>query len=225
MIVRHVILWSFICGISAVPSFLWGLEDFSVSAMLLGVIIFAAALSLISMSGRFRNFLERPFLRRTFRAGFVMRLLTSAIVPLGVMVDLWPGLLATNVVQTAYQVIGIQFEESGFLATLLITLLQGFNLNVLVLVVIFLLWLPQRLFLTWQPPSQSQCKSCGYELQTDHLPPGHRCPECGSDKGAGRADSSFIDRISAGRFAFLMTAMVIGVTVLQLTSSVFAGYI
>ncbi|MDG2022305.1 MAG: hypothetical protein P8J59_10190 [Phycisphaerales bacterium] len=225
MILRRTVLWSLICGISAVPSFLWGMEDFSVSAMLLGVAIFAAALSFISTLRLFRDFLERPFMRRTFRAGFAMRLLASAIVPLGVMVDLWPGLLATNIVQAAYGSLGYRLEESDFLATLLVTLLQGVNLNVLVVLVIFLLWLPQRLFLTYRPLSKSRCQDCGYELRTEHLPAGNRCPECGSDSGPGGAGSSYIERISTGRFAFLMTAMVIGVAVLQLTSSVFARYI
>ena len=218
MMARQAILWLSICGVAAVPSFLWGDVGFSIPAMLLGVVIFAAMFTVISVSTPFRGFLRRPFMRRTFCAAFVLRLITSVTLPIGIAVDVWPGLLATQAVQYGYASLGLETQRPDFFATLLITLLQGIFLNVLVVLLIAALWAPQRCFLVWRPRDRNDCFRCGYPLSENHHESGSRCPECGSDAGPVGDDPAFIDRLPRKWFAILTIGALAAAATIQFTA-------
>ena len=215
MIGRRSVLWFSICAISSVPSFLWGANEFSIPAMILGVVIFAASFTIISVSSLFRGVLHRPFLKRTFCIVFVLRVITSVILPIGIAVDLWPGLIATQAVEFGVTWLGFEPLRPEFFTTLLITLVQGILLNVLVVFLIVVLWAPQRCFLTWRPRDQNDCSRCGYTLLEDSQESGSRCPECGSNAGAIGDAASIIDRLPRTWFAILTIGALAGAATIQ----------
>jgi hypothetical protein len=92
-------------------------------------------------------------MRRTLYIGYGLRLLLSAIFPLGfgvgfglvLFVDIWPGILSINIVNS----LGI--EPRTFLGTLLTTIVQGTLLNVIIFVIMSIAYVFQRMFMTPPP--------------------------------------------------------------------------
>lgn len=170
--------WTLICGVSAIPSFIVAQQSFSRPGMALGVACFIALYTWISGMEAFRRFESAPFVRRTLRIGYGTRLTVSLIYPVGVAVDLLPGLVSVSVVSYLY---GSDFvsNKAGFGPTLLITLVQGCTLNALLAFYMAVIYSLQRLFCTPPPgPESTLCSKCGYDLRAS-LEFG-RCPECGT---------------------------------------------
>lgn len=145
---RTVAYWTLICCTSAIPSFGLGTNvvqpPWGIAAMILGVLLFIGAYVLFD-----RRYLE-PIARRNhhFRTamlwGFGLRATASLLVPVGVALDVLPGLLSIGIVQTLLPAVvndpvpgapvnSAPFHPTnplpGFGAALLATLLQGLFMN------------------------------------------------------------------------------------------------
>jgi hypothetical protein len=151
---RIVTYWIVVCSVSAIPSFLMGLDVVQppggVPAMVVGVLLFIGAYVLLDV--RYLEPLARR--KRNFRTamlwGFGLRATASLLLPAGIMLDMLPGLLSVTIVRTIFPVPpGSQLTNSfpyeggsvlGFFPALLTTLLQGVVMNALLWPVILALY-------------------------------------------------------------------------------------
>ena len=147
VIFRRLVLWTFVCVVSAAPSFLWAQREFSREAMAVGVALFILAYTGLTSTERFERFHSRPFVRRTLYIGYGLRLGASLLFPVGMVVDMWPGIISVGIVED-----GLGLKGRGFEQTLAITVVQGALLNVILFVVMFLVYGIQRL--TMKPPAE-----------------------------------------------------------------------
>ncbi len=133
--------WSVICAISAIPSFWGGLATGSsvvhIAAMLLGIFLFVCGYTCADFLFIRRAVLANRQLKRALRIGYGTRLVASIIVPLGLMIDLWFGLLSLSIVGffsgPVHQLGRQPTHELGvklFSAVLATTLVQGVLLNI-----------------------------------------------------------------------------------------------
>jgi hypothetical protein len=124
-VVRRLVLWTFLCGVSAIPSFYVGSHEFDTRAMLVGVGVFSVAYTLFTSTTGFRRFAERPSVRRTLYIGYGTRIGISVLYPVGMAADLIPGFLSVGIVG------GLGIDPKTFAGTLLATLVQGTLLNII----------------------------------------------------------------------------------------------
>ena len=148
-IFRRFVLWAAICCVSAAPSFAWAHEEFHRGAMVLGVALFTIAYTVCTSTERLEQFHRRPFVRRTLYIGYGARLAASIVFPVGVGMDLLPGMLSVNLVQGAFRL-----DPHAFGGTLLTTIVQGTLLNVLLGLFMLFVYGIQRL--TMKPPETAQ---------------------------------------------------------------------
>src|SRR4051812_38491282 len=150
-IARRAFLWTAMCGVSAAPSFIWALEGFNKAAMATGVVLFIIAYTISTSTPAFLRFRERPFVRRTLYIGYGTRLVLSILFPVGMAVDLIPGMMSISLVQFILH--GVSFgggsETNGFAATLLITIVQGTILNGLISIYMAVVWAFQAVVCKW----------------------------------------------------------------------------
>lgn len=64
--------------------------------MIAGVAVFIGAYTFVTSTDWFARFVKRPFVRRTLFIGYGIRLGCSAIFPVGMAVDLVPGLISIS---------------------------------------------------------------------------------------------------------------------------------
>ena len=174
---RRLMLWTVVCAISAGPSFYWAAAvEYSIAAMVVGVVLFIIAFTVMTSTRRFARFRARPFVRRTLYIGYGLRMLVSIIFPAGMMIDMFPGLFSIYIVQS----LGV--PEKSFFATLMITLIQGTLLNTILSVIMLVVWGSQRLLLRVPEIPEHVCAKCGYDLRGNQA--SGRCPECGTSHEA-----------------------------------------
>jgi hypothetical protein len=162
---RAVVYWTLICCTSAIPSFGLGTNvvqpPWGIPAMTLGVLLFIGAYVLID-----RRYLE-PIARRNhnFRTamlwGLGLRVTASLLVPVGVALDVLPGILSVGIVQTLLPAVvndpgpGARVDSFpypqpagilGFVPSLLTTLLQGLFMNGLLWPLILALYVALNFF-------------------------------------------------------------------------------
>ncbi|MCH2161383.1 MAG: hypothetical protein MK085_05870 [Phycisphaerales bacterium] len=174
--------------------------------MALGVVIFALAMVMITSSDPFYRFSRKRFVRRTLYIGYGLRVGVSMIVPLGMMVDVIPGMVSVRFVDPG---------SPGFLPTLLTTLVQGTLLNLILSILMAMIWGGQAIFAAPRPPSLRPCAKCGYDLLATEED--SACPECGSTAGEYDFDSTLLSRthwwklflLSLGVFFFMATAFLL----------------
>ena len=79
---RRCILWIVIAYVAGTTSFILGFTAGGASpiAMLLGIAIYGCFIGLVDSSGGFRRRLQRPFVARSFRVGYGLRL-ALCVVP------------------------------------------------------------------------------------------------------------------------------------------------
>jgi len=173
VIFRRAGLWTLLCSISAAPSFLWALGEYSRPAMATGVAVFILFYTVATSTQSFHRFSRRPFIRRTLYIGYGLRVACSIVFPLGMILDLFPGLLSVFIVQQ-----GLFLHGRSFVPTLVTTLIQGAFVNVVLGLFMLIVYGFQRLFLAPPPRDTGHCEQCGYDLRASFE--FGRCPECGT---------------------------------------------
>jgi hypothetical protein len=170
IVLRRLLLWTFICGVSAGPSFFVAHRDFDRAAMVLGVALFIAGYTATTSTAAFERFHNRPFVRRTFYIGYGARLLLSLAFPLAlvappisvvIFTDVMPGVLSFNAVKA----LGVKPES--FPGTLLTTMVQGALLNAIVIVFMLLVYAVQRT--TMKPPPERSPRGFDVVLPAERM--------------------------------------------------------
>lgn len=106
--------------------------------MLLGVCLFVAAYTAVSSHPRVLDWVRVPPVRRTMVVGYGLRVGVSIVYPVGLALDLFPGVMSVRLVKAAGLTAG------GFVDTLATTVVQGGLLNILLAVVMLPIYLVQR---------------------------------------------------------------------------------
>ena len=177
--------------------------------MLLGIVLFAACMTLATSTDRFYALSRKTFVRRTLYAGYGIRVAMTIVAPIGFYIDVYPGLLSIDIVEA---IAPNWMRPNGFAATLLITLLQGTILNLMVSAFMLVAWGAQRGVLTPTPRLETSCAACRYNLQ--ETPAGAPCPECGSTKGTFDFDRTLLSRSPAWLSWIVFVVTVVGLAIL-----------
>jgi hypothetical protein len=136
-------VWLGICSLAALPSFMIAAgEGYDAAGMSLGVLVFVVVYVAVSCTDNVtrRWTADRAF-RTTAIVGYSLRLILGLVFPLGVMVDIWPGALAVELVGS------LPLAPRGFLAALLTTLVQGCFLNLILAVFMSVLYVIMKSFM------------------------------------------------------------------------------
>lgn len=124
-VMRRLGIWTFVCTVSAVPSFLWASGEYDRTAMVFGVGLFIAIYTILSCTPPFERFYAWLHVRKTLQIGYWVRIGLSILFPLGAGVDLIPGMMSVEFVRS------IGLVPQSFAGTLLTTVVQGTLLNII----------------------------------------------------------------------------------------------
>tara|TARA_R110002073_G_scaffold60209_1_gene151161 strand:+ start:6598 stop:7263 length:666 start_codon:yes stop_codon:yes gene_type:complete len=138
---RIAIRWTFVCVLSAIPSFLLGMavtNNKQIAAMVTGTAIFCLFYIWLDWRTASFSWRHKKSVKWTLGITYGTRVLISVAVPIGGMLDIICGVASTTLVA---KVTGFQFEPSGaandlsafgepFFPVLLTTLIQGVLMNV-----------------------------------------------------------------------------------------------
>lgn len=137
-------IWSFVCILSATPSFLWGLgtiADSQILAMCLGILIFIVGYTLVDQLTQLQPWRRNRQVSLALKIGYTTRVLATVIFPIGGGLDLMCGLFSVGIVQSVVPSL-IQHPggaadlegKATFVGALLVTLVQGGILNIVLLI-------------------------------------------------------------------------------------------
>jgi hypothetical protein len=163
------LLWTGVCTISALPSFLCAQHEYDPAGMVSGVAVFILAYTGVTGTRVFQRLKAQPFVQLTLYIGFATRLAVSLMYPFGMACDIWTGALSIEIVRRFVS------DPEAFLGTLAITILQGIFLNIILVAYMGVVYRIQRAFCAW-PTREGFCVKCGYDL-TGNV--SGVCPECG----------------------------------------------
>lgn len=201
---RRCVLWIVIAHVAGTTSFILGFtaDEASPIAMLLGITIYGCFIGLVDSSGGFRRRLQRPFVARSFRVGYGLRLAVCVVPGAAMAVDMFPGILAVMAGELLEREVGF----NRFASTLVSTLVQGTLINIAILAVVLFAWLFQTMFMQWKPPvfDARACADCGYHLETLEANTTATCPECGRVNRGLNVRRSSIDRVSWSKFLLVV---------------------
>jgi hypothetical protein len=132
---RIAFRWFLICGLSAIPSFVFGLSltGGRVWGMLTGIVIFALLYTWLDYRTASRPFRQQRLWRRTLKITYGTRIGMSIVFPLGMFPDMYCGLLAVGLTQLVLGSDLSSWDATGgmtFGIALLTTLVQGCLLNI-----------------------------------------------------------------------------------------------
>lgn len=135
--------WTFICTVSAAPSFFWGCvlhhQLRHILAMIAGIVVFILVYTMVECSAAYRRVIAWPHMRRTFWIGYGTRLTISIIFPIALFVDTWTGMLSVMLIESN-AVGGNPSENASFLIVFLTTMVQGTLLNIVLFAYMSLVW-------------------------------------------------------------------------------------
>lgn len=129
-----ILRWTLVCGIAAVPSFVIGLNvtEGQFLGMVTGIAIFVAGYVWADLVTRNRPWRRYRNIRITLRTVYILRLIVSVILPAGMIVDMFTGMIAVVTVTSITQL--NDGTGLGFISTVFTTLVQGVLLNILLMV-------------------------------------------------------------------------------------------
>jgi hypothetical protein len=154
-------LWSFVCVLSAAPSFYWALEvKANIPAVIVGVLLFIIAYTIATSSDFYKKLEQKSFLFKALEWAFRVRVFYSfislpvlllpvlrAIAVWVNLIDFWFGLISIIITEfllgkNSFIVpdIGSSLEKD-FLPTLLTTITQGVLLSLAVFLLAVMIWL------------------------------------------------------------------------------------
>ncbi len=181
-----ILRWGVICFVSSISSWCWvaqlEIAD-SFPAVFAGILCFVLAYAFIGAHPRVHRWSQRTDIRLTLRIGYLTRMAISVIFPVGMAVDVYPGLLASVFVT---ETLGISDAET-FLPVFLTTIVQGILLNVMLILFMALVFPIVRI---WRRPewvNPMLCTTCAYDLTGNQS---GKCPECGMMIAPAKAASS-----------------------------------
>ncbi len=119
------VLWTLVCGVSAAPSYIWAAPTYDRVGMICGVAVYIGLYTAASMTSTAKQIETEPLVRRAVRIGYITRIIISVVYPIGMAVDLIPGLMSISVVKNALG------HEFGFEFALYTTLVQGTFVNLI----------------------------------------------------------------------------------------------
>ena len=136
---RSLVRWSFVCFISAAPSFFWGMviadENFAMkgAAMVTGVLIFVAMYTAVDCTRQIRKLMTDRTFRLVAKIVYGTRIGMSILFPIGLYIDMIFGLFSIAATTTVFQIDHQQGPVApladSFWAFLATTLFQGVLLN------------------------------------------------------------------------------------------------
>jgi hypothetical protein len=148
-VAKRAAIWTAVCGIAAVPSFVVAWDDADRGAMALGVMLFIGAYVAISCMPLMRRVYRKPFMKLSILIGYSVRLVATAVFPYAWIGDFLPGILAVGLTEQLFKVQYNAFNTGtpqSFAATLFTTIVQGVLLNLIVGLLIVVIYFVQRLF-------------------------------------------------------------------------------
>ncbi len=159
-----ILRWTLVCGIAAVPSFVIGLNvtEGQFLGMVTGIAIFVAGYVWADLVTRNRPWRRYRNIRITLRTVYILRLIVSIILPAGMIVDMFTGMIAVVTVTSI-----TQFDDGtglGFISTVFTTLIQGVLLNILLMVLALCIYPIVRL--TGRGRQSKQLRQQGGDDQT-----------------------------------------------------------
>lgn len=137
-LLRSSITWLAVCFIAATPSFYWGWMTVAPNqavAMVTGVLIFVAIYIAADQTRLATKLRSNRAARISLRITYGLRIAASVIFPVGMIPDMFCGMLSISLVGQLAQLNGAtgdsfeSMDSVGFGACLAITLVQGVLLN------------------------------------------------------------------------------------------------
>ena len=158
---RAMFRWCLICGVCAIPSFSLGMflgSDLTrVSAMVAGTVCFGVIYGAVDVLHGRKIANSNSRLSKALRIGFITRMGVSIIFPIGMLIDLFPGMVSLAAVQFLFGQSLMTFEPIElpptpavvFASVFVATLIQGLFMNVILAAYVAVLYR-----LTRAPPAR-----------------------------------------------------------------------
>jgi hypothetical protein len=145
--------WLLVCGLSAIPSFMFGAAATrgQYGGMLLGILAFVAGYTWLDRYTATRHWRRDSKTQRTLRVAYGTRIALSVLFPIGAWMDV---ILGATSVHLYYLASGehIDNESFGVVDTFLTTLIQGCLLNIVLVIYMGIVHSVQSMFAWMRDP-------------------------------------------------------------------------
>jgi len=170
-LVTRTVVWTALCAGCAGPSiFLAILVRANPLALAISCIAFVAAYVVLTGTEFWISLWQRDSVRRAIIAGFTLRILASIVFPLGMMLDMIPGMVIAELIGFDAE----KFHRLSAAQTFVMAFLFGISMNFILWLGIAMLYpITHRIKPSKRPAGV--CTRCGYDLRASPI----RCPECG----------------------------------------------